>query len=286
MRKVIITILLNLTFLFGISATKVIAIDPEAALQVSKGIAEWKLMTSDKTEADAKPTTFVSSSLSGMVEKGGDKNVGIISGLAAFDNDYDWLKRDSSVAIITAGRDTAVGIALGPYGPIYSAGSAVWSMWNLSNAKTSEDFYRATRGTPAWHLGAAVKILDNIKMPESSIAQNRTFKSLPPTFNANWKTIKLADYTYKYPSIDWNNIPKTNWNVPSTNSTNWSIPKTNWNIPSIKPLPTYTPSMPKYPPPNILFSTKNPLTTYRPPMPKMPAYTPPRLPPSSVGRRY
>ena len=85
MKKVIIiTILLNLTFVFSIFVKKVNAFEPEAALQVSKGISEWKLMNKDKNEARVGPTVYVSSSLSGMVEKGSSEGVGLVNGLSAY----------------------------------------------------------------------------------------------------------------------------------------------------------------------------------------------------------
>jgi len=93
-------------------------------------------------------------------------------------------------------------------------------------------------------------------LPSSGLGSH--WNTSPPTFNATWKVVKLGDSTtVKYPSIDWNNIPKTNWNIPSTN---WSIPKTNWTIPRINPLPTYTPSIPKMPTYRLLTCTRIPQT--------------------------
>jgi len=81
-KGMIITILLNVSFIFILSVTKVDAFDPEAVLQVSERIAEWKLLNKDKTETEGALPVYVSSALSGMVEKGIDAKVGVVIGLA------------------------------------------------------------------------------------------------------------------------------------------------------------------------------------------------------------
>lgn len=230
MKKIKITIayFVILTFVVVFSTAKAESFDADAISQVSKGIAEWKLMNEDKSETYVEQTVYVSSSLKGIVEMGESEGITVVQGLAAFDSDYDWVKRDSRIATINAGRDTGIGIGLGPYGSIYSAGTAIGTMWNMSNAKTSEDFYHATRGTPVWGFGVAPKILENIKIPEPSTFRDRVSQNSLPTFKTTWETVEIGKSTYKYPSIDWSNIPKTNWTTPSTAS-----------------LPTYTPSTPK-----------------------------------------
>lgn len=69
---------------YALSTAKAESFDPEAISQVSKAIAEWKLMDGNKSEKDEKKV-YVSSSLRGVVER--DNTFGIIQGLAAFDTD-------------------------------------------------------------------------------------------------------------------------------------------------------------------------------------------------------
>lgn len=91
MKKMITTYFVILTFVVVFSSAKAESFDPEAISQVSKGIAEWKLINEDKTETQMEQTVYVSSSLSGMVERVERDDSGwirVVSGLAAFDNDY------------------------------------------------------------------------------------------------------------------------------------------------------------------------------------------------------
>lgn len=88
MRKVktIAVYLVSLTFLFALSAAKAESFDPEVVSQVSKAIAEWKLMNIDNSETQVNPPVYVSSALSKFVERG--EGVAIVKGLAAFGSDY------------------------------------------------------------------------------------------------------------------------------------------------------------------------------------------------------
>lgn len=85
--KIAIAYFVILSFVAVISVTKAEAFDPEAISQVSKGIAEWKLMNQDKSETQLEQKVYVSSSLSGMVERGSGK--GVVQGLAAFNNNHE-----------------------------------------------------------------------------------------------------------------------------------------------------------------------------------------------------
>lgn len=80
--KITIAYFVILSFVAVISVTKAEAFDPEAISQVSKGIAEWKLMNEGKSETQLEPKVYVSSSLSGMVERGNNGKVGVIKGLS------------------------------------------------------------------------------------------------------------------------------------------------------------------------------------------------------------
>ena len=81
--KITIFILL---VIYALSTAKAESFDPEAISQVSKAIAEWKLMDENKSEKEIEKMVYVSSSLSGMAERGNIS--GIIQGLAAFDADF------------------------------------------------------------------------------------------------------------------------------------------------------------------------------------------------------
>jgi hypothetical protein len=59
--------------------------DPEAISQVSKGIAEWKLMRSAEKMLQKAPTVFASSSLAGVIADIGLKGSTLVFGLTAFD---------------------------------------------------------------------------------------------------------------------------------------------------------------------------------------------------------
>ena len=91
MRKVMIIIAILFAYVFVLFVVNLAAFDPEAALQVSERIAEWRLMNKNKGETQVEPTVYVSSSLSRMVEKENSKGVGVVSGLMAFDNNY-WIE--------------------------------------------------------------------------------------------------------------------------------------------------------------------------------------------------
>ncbi|MBI4707974.1 MAG: tetratricopeptide repeat protein [Candidatus Omnitrophica bacterium] len=83
-----------LIFIAVFSVAKAESFDPEAISQVSKGIAEWKLMNEDKEQTQPEQTVYVSSSLSGMVERGSGEGIGVVTGLAAFDNDDHWIRSE------------------------------------------------------------------------------------------------------------------------------------------------------------------------------------------------
>ena len=86
MKKIIITVFVYIPILFVI---KVNAFDPAVALQVSKRITEWKLVSNDKNETQVESIVYVSSSLDEIVKKGegNSKGIGIVNGLRAFESD-------------------------------------------------------------------------------------------------------------------------------------------------------------------------------------------------------
>lgn len=91
--KMTILHLVALTIVFVFFTKKADSFDPEAISQVSKGIAEWKLMNQDNKETQNGPQVYVSSSSSKMANKEGYKGIGTTQGLSAFNNDkpYDFL---------------------------------------------------------------------------------------------------------------------------------------------------------------------------------------------------
>ena len=364
MRKVmIITILF--TYVFILFVANVDAFDPEAALQVSKGIAEWKLMNKDKNETQVEPTVYVSSSLGGMVEKGDSKGIGVVSGLTAFDNDY-WIESQirkwelnesvrmsgkyisrlpSNPSVGVAGdittkaegmayqlcnpppmasvtynvASTAMGAAITGIETINRIGTSIQIMnppvylnektsWGWKGhgsypiqgghvyyqetlktggpgpiTRTHTDWVRTNTGsyvrhveikTPAtsrferfmmhhcpvggyWDFATST-ITTTIRnrqsyrietyggipkvtpLPKSAIGTwgsgriGNNWYNLSPTLNSTWKTVQIGSTNYRYPSIDWTSIPKTNWTIPSTISSPTYISP----IPKI---PTYTP---------------------------------------------
>jgi len=375
MRKVmIITILF--TYVFILFVANVDAFDPEAALQVSKGIAEWRLMNKDKNETQVEPTVYVSSSLGGMVEKGDSKGIGVVSGLTAFDNDY-WIESQirkwelnesvrmsgkyisrlpSNPSVGVAGdittkaegmayqlcnpppmasvtynvASTAMGAAITGIETINRIGTSIQIMnppvylnektsWGWKGhgsypiqgghvyyqetlktggpgpiTRTHTDWVRTNTGTYVRHVETKTPATSRFErfmmhhypvggywdpatstittttriqqsyrietyggmprvtpLPNSAIGTwgsgriGNNWYNPSPTLNSTWKTVQIGSTTYRYPSIDWTSIPKTNWTIPSTISS----------------------------------------PTYISPISKIPTYTPPRIP-SSLGRRY
>lgn len=387
MRKVmIITILF--TYVFILFVANVDAFDPEAALQVSKGIAEWRLMNKDKNETQVEPTVYVSSSLGGMVEKGDSKGIGVVSGLTAFDNDY-WIESQirkwelnesvrmsgkyisrlpSNPSVGVAGdittkaegmayqlcnpppmtsvtynvASTAMGAAITGIETINRIGTSIQIMnppiylqnnpkftasqrilgipvsgtWEGSGSyliqggrvnfqetlitagpditRIHTDWGKTNLGSYYRHVEISTPVTNPIErfmmthypvggywdpatstittttriqqsyrietyggmprvtpLPNSAIGTwgsgriGNNWYNPSPSLNSTWKTVQIGSTTYRYPSIDWTSIPKTNWTIPSTISS----------------------------------------PTYISPISKIPTYTPPRIP-SSLGRRY
>jgi hypothetical protein len=278
--------------IISVSVASARSYDPEAISQISKAIAEGKLMAKEKGDH----IDYVSSSLDDIVKEGHGKRVGGVRGLSAFgdDNDYDWLKKDNEVAIINTARDTIVGLTPGRVGQTYSIISTVQTMNtmnNISNARTSEAFYQATKGTPVQHLGAAVKIAndpDIIKKIEqlstTQVVQPSIRSDILPTYSSvDWNSVlqnsridwKSSTPIYKVSRTDMNTTAKTmgtDWNKISLGNTKISslpsMPKMQMNS-----IPRMSYSSTTYLPPDKLFSLKNPLDKYRPSMLKMSDYS-------------
>lgn len=93
-KKITTACFVVLTFVVVFSIARAENIDSKAISQVSKEIAEWKLMNEGKNETQTEQIVYVSSSLSGMVEKGVGKEITGVQGLAAFDNNDYWIRSE------------------------------------------------------------------------------------------------------------------------------------------------------------------------------------------------
>lgn len=93
--KTLIGCLLSLS-LIVVFASNVESFDPEAISQVSKGIAEWKLINEDTSETQVEPKVYVSSSLSEKVKNSSRQVIGVVAGLSAFSSDY-WNDRSFQI---------------------------------------------------------------------------------------------------------------------------------------------------------------------------------------------
>lgn len=262
--------------------------DLEAVSQVSRAIAEGKLMNEEREKN--KQAVYVSNSLCGMVKEGHGKYTGGVLGLSAFgdDNDYDWLKKDSEVAIVNTARDTIIGLTPGRIGRTYSIVSTFQTMNtmnNISNARTPETFYQATKGTPVGVFGAAAKIVNDPdiikkiqKLSTTQVAQPSIRSDILPTYSSvDWNSVlqnsrvdwKSSTPIYKVSRTDMNTTAKTmgtDWNKISLGNTKIS------SLPSmpkmqINSIPRMSYSSTTYLPPDNLFSLKNPLDKYRPKIP-------------------
>lgn len=210
----------------------------------------------------------------------------------------DWLNQESGRAQINAFRDTVIGIS--PIGPVYSLGSLVETMNKMSSAETPDDFINATRGTPAWHLGAAVKILNDIEIPKTIGQSARSVPNLnqftSQNLNSPFSTYNSGrQLAQPVPGVDRFKSGSTyrtnnqftarqfkafpNIQAPSVNS---------WNNQSFQSV-TKIPSIPKFsykPPPPVLFKMPAPINSfqrpqlYKPPVWQQPRYKPlPTAPP-------
>jgi hypothetical protein len=74
------------TFVFTLFALKVNAFDPEVTLQVSKGIAKWKLLNENKNEVETH--VYVSSALRGIIKQDNREEVGEVNNNVMTFNGY------------------------------------------------------------------------------------------------------------------------------------------------------------------------------------------------------
>jgi hypothetical protein len=219
--------------------------DPATISKVSKGLTDNQLFNN----------TLPSSP---NIERK-ERNISPIygAGLSAFDDDFNWVQKENIYAIgqtiFGTYKSLCVDIAgnfLGRYGPLAGPTYTLWTsgrtMWSISDAKTPEAFYLATRGTPAWHLGVAVKILDkwdlagelkNAGAQYNSAQQPAAWwKNTPTNIPVEYKqllignNINIADWSRIASPIkaaDWNQIVKpfsVYYNITSFHVLTTSIP--------------------------------------------------------------
>lgn len=193
MKRVTTTIayLLIRTLLAVFSMTEAQSFDPQAISQVSRAIAEWKLMSDQVEETQYEQAVYVTSSLSGIVEKAEPQGIRVISGLAAFDNDYwsdywvesqirQWeLNRivdmgnsyttrlseiwDVTKILTKTAMKTALGVGLKgtTLGPIWSTVSTVESAYSLGKRTI------ATYGTSMQIMNPPIYLQNNPKLTRS-----------------------------------------------------------------------------------------------------------------------
>jgi len=90
MKKMTIIYFIILSFITFFLSIKAECFDSESISQVSKGITEWKLMNEDTSETKVEQKIYVPSSLGEIGEGGNGEEVGVVKGLAAFDNNDYW----------------------------------------------------------------------------------------------------------------------------------------------------------------------------------------------------
>lgn len=82
-RKVVLAVLLCLHIVFIFPASIAVARKPDVALQLSKAIAEWRLLGRDKGTIEIESPIYVSSSLIGKLEDHPRFDVNVVNGLSA-----------------------------------------------------------------------------------------------------------------------------------------------------------------------------------------------------------
>jgi len=258
-----------------IPAAKSQNFDPAAISQVSKGLTDTQLLNNTLSSTP-------------NVER---KENGISTvnrpGLSGFDTDFKWVQKDNIYAIGSTVRGTGIGLGLdiagnylgrfGPYlGPVYTVGKTSCDMWNISQAKSPEAFYQATRGTPAWHLGVAVKILDQWDLTGALKEADAQYTSQQA---ANWMKITPTNIPAQYKEllignkVDWNKI------APPINAADWSKIVKTVNPDYMTKLPAITTSIP-----NIQLGTATTMGTTTLPTVNIPKVSTPSMPLPPVRR--
>ncbi|MDP1809270.1 MAG: HEAT repeat domain-containing protein [Actinomycetota bacterium] len=152
------------------------------------------------------------------------------------------------------------------FGTILGVVPIVNTFIRISSAKTSEERYSAVRGTPAWSIGAAVKVVNDIEIPKTIGQSARSVPNLNQF--KSWSTYRTnSQFTARQ------FIPTPNIQAPSINS---------WNNRSFQSIPKI-PSIPKFnyqPPPPVLFKMPPPINSFqRPQLYQRPIWQQPRFTP-------
>jgi hypothetical protein len=333
--KTLIIYLFGLSLFAAISATKAESFDPEAISQVSKGIAEWKLMNEDKGEAQVEQIVYVSSSLSGMVERGGGERIGVIKGLSAYIEQNQlpdpilWEMADKlnvyyqgNILIKPSNNIPKEGRFV--FDPITKSGTIYVRPDVLTSNRTDlgrviahemqhgyDQIWQTRFGIPSYGVTEEIRTSTHF---QKTVALQKVglgkAEWIPP---GEWRPIdadnnfqrtlqgKFSTETRIAQEIGMRNYnPLDRYKISEaqamrnieTGKFNPSIGVSSQYWDTYRIGTTGLPSMPSttyYPPPNILFSTKDPFSTYSSPMNKVPSYTPtytPTMPSSSWGRKY
>jgi len=301
--------LVSLTFLFALSARKAESFDPEAVFQVSKAIAEGKLMNKDNSETQVNPPLYVSSALSKFVERG--KGVAIVKGLAAFGSDY-WIEsqikqwelnnrvnmsdrymsslpnnpwRDVGGSITT----TVIGIGAHPaYGIASTMGSAVTTgMEIIDRVGTSiqimnPPIYLNEKTSWGWKGEGSYSI------PAGRVCYHETLNiSAPAWWQSGTIVRKHTDRVSTNLGTYYRNVKIETHDVsPGERFMMRHYPVGGYFNPGKTTITTITRIHKSYHIETRGNVTKvTPLATYTTPIPKMPRYISPRIP-SCSGRRY
>jgi len=282
--------------------------DSDAISQVSQGIAEWKLLNENKGETQIEKTVYVSSSLSKFVEIGSDQQVAAVAGLSALDMKYvPWESRDiarnmdqkyqryGGIFVVTDRTIKAPGDFVPPirtnsgmWGPAVvkinpdMIGKYVYYQGRLEKFTYGQVLAHELEHAKDWGSPRyAHPRLGEINPMKGDIFYTSQINTKISTNPVRMSMAKLENYSLKDPFY---NITQR-WHLSQ-------VPDVN----TLRLPDSYFNRATTYPPPNILFSTRDPLTTYTSPMPKTPAYSPystPKVPtytpsriPSYSGRRY
>lgn len=165
-RMIPIAYLVAFTLAFIPSAIKAESFDPEAISQVSKAIAEWKLMNESKVE---EPPVYVSSSLAATVQKGDREGIGVVTGLAAFDSSYEvsvYIPKMPEMPIYTPSiPEMSIYIPempmYTPYNaPSYQIEPQIWQ-WELNrSAELSNKYISRLPDNPMVDMGGSITTTD------------------------------------------------------------------------------------------------------------------------------
>jgi len=194
----------------------------------------------------------------------------------------DWVTSDTGTYVRTVETKTPVA---NPFERFMMRHCPVGTYWDPRSTET----YTTTWTQRSYRVEKMQGVERMTPLPNTGTTTWSGQNSLP-TFDATWKTTRIGDSTYTYPSVDWNSGPRNSsidWSRMNVgaDAAKWGggVGVNSYTVPPARigsPLSTGTA---RYPPPDVLFSMKDPLTSYTPRLPKAtisPYSTPsvPRIP--------